>query len=343
MTEAEIDSETDLVLFPRLGSQLEVAESIAQDTPSLIVCWIGNNDALSAAISFDELNASQLTPVDEFKADFMEIASRLNATGQPVVFGNIPDVTSIAFLMDREDLSFFLGDDYGLPEGHYTTLVAMMLIRLGLDDGSILQDPDFVLDTEEVETIKERIDTFNGIIETTAAGFGFPVVDINALFRDLIDNPPEFYGIPLTSRLLGDFFSLDGVHPSGIGHLVIANAFIETVNAHYQLDIFPYDENAFNLFFLIDPHVDKDGDGRVRGRRRAGLLETVAPFLGISGDPDDFNFLESIPQSADERRIAPGERWSKTRRSRIQDAADWTRRDAVDAFKRIYRFNKVGD
>ena len=34
--------------------------------------------------------------------------------------------------------------------------------------------------------------------------------------------------------------------------------------------------------------MDKDGDGKVTGRLDAGLLETIALFVGISGDSDDF-------------------------------------------------------
>jgi hypothetical protein len=41
------------------------------------------------------------------------------------------------------------------------------------------------------------------------------------------------------------------------------------------------------LVVLADPFVDKDGDGRVAGRPLRGLVETLAPFLGISGDRDE--------------------------------------------------------
>ena len=41
--------------------------------------------------------------------------------------------------------------------------------------------------------------------------------------------------------------------------------------------------------FLTDPFVDKDSDGKVTGRFGTGFLETAGPFLGISGDADDFN------------------------------------------------------
>jgi len=198
-----IDSETDLVLFPRLGSQMEIVEHVSQFVPLFITCWIGNNDVLSAVISFDRLNASQLTPVENFRSDFSEITDRLNALGRPVVFANIPDVTNIGFLIDRNDLIKFQGSDYGLREGEYTSIVVMFLIRLGLDGKSLVQNPDFVLDSSEVALIQERITTFNRIIQEETAKYNFPVVDINAMLDAFITDPPSFFGIPLTTRYLG--------------------------------------------------------------------------------------------------------------------------------------------
>lgn len=284
-----IDSETDLVLFPWLGSQMEIAEYVSTIVPLFITCWIGNNDVLSAAISFDKLDASQLTPVENFRIDFSEITRRLNALGRPVVFGNIPNVTNIGFLLDRNDLIKLLGSDYGLSQGDYTSIVVMFLIRLGLDDGSLIQNPDFVLDSSEVALIQERITTFNLIIQEETARYNFPVVDINAMFGSIVTDPPSFFGIPLTNRYLGGIFSLDGVHPSNIGHALVTAAFIDKIGSHYNMNIPPISQSTMEAIFLTDPFVDKDNDGKVTGRFGTGFLETLGPFLGISGDVDDFN------------------------------------------------------
>jgi hypothetical protein len=89
----------------------------------------------------------------------------------------------------------------------------MLLIRLGLDDGSLIQDQNFVLDASEVQIIQQRIDIFNQITAEKASATGMPVVDINTLFNIIHENPPGFFNIPLTMRFLGGPFSLDGVHP----------------------------------------------------------------------------------------------------------------------------------
>lgn len=334
LSEDEIDSETDLVLFPRVGSQMEIAESIGG--APFIVCWIGNNDVLSAALSFYQLDASQMTPVEEFEPDFKEIALTFWALRSNVVFANIPDVTKIGFLVDRQDLMKFLGSDFDLPEGHFTTIVVMLLIRLGLDDGSLLKDPDFVLDSDEVALIQERTEIFNEIIKDAAESIGMPVVDINALFDEIDKNPPTFFGIPVTPRFLGGIFSLDGVHPSNIGHALAANAFIETINSHFHVEIPLVSDRDLHGIFLMDPFQDKDGDGRVRGRFGAGLLETLGPVLGISGDKNDFvpdGFPPQIDPALGRQFI---QRFLALQGGDSQMASEWNKWDAIEAFRHIF-------
>ena len=146
-------------------------------------------------------------------------------------------------------------------------------------DKDILKDPDYVLDAEEIQLIQERTVEFNRIIHEAADSIGMPVVDINGLFDEISVNPPIFFGTPLTPRFLGGLFSLDGVHPSNIGHALIANSFIETINSRFNKDIPLIEDETLAWIFLTDPFVDINGDNKVRGRLEAGLLETLAPFL----------------------------------------------------------------
>lgn len=285
-TTAEINSETDLVLFPRLGSQMEIAEKAVS---GLIFCWIGNNDVLSAVTSFDQLDASQMTSVADFKNRFGELAQRLKQVGAPVVFANIPNVADIGFLLDRDDLIRFTGSDQALPQSHLTSMVALLLIRSGLADQTLLQDPNYVLDPAEIQAIEQRIDAFNQIIAQQAATINMPVVDINGRFQAMAANPTVIKGVPLSPRFLGGLFSLDGVHPSNIGHALIANAFLETINLTWGTSLPLIDDAALGNILLSDPFVDKDADTVVTGRPFTSLLETLDFLLGISGDSDDGN------------------------------------------------------
>jgi lysophospholipase L1-like esterase len=329
----QIDSERDLVLFPRTGSQMEIAESTV---PHLIVCWIGNNDVLSAVTTFDQLDASQITPLEEFEADFEEIAQRLGAIGARIVFGNIPSVNSIAFLVDRQDLNTFLGSDFGLPEGDFTTIITMLLIKLGFDDGSLLEDPNFVLDNKEAEIIQQSIEAFNVIIQDEAAKLNIPVVDINTLFDEAIANPPEFYGIPITNLFLGGMFSLDGVHPSDVSHAIVANGFIETINTHYQENIPLLSQEELESVFLYDPFIDRDGDLVVRGRPVAGLLETLGPFLGISGDFDDSVPVNSSPLINPKLGKQFIKKYLSLHGKDPRLASQWTKGDAMEALRHVF-------
>jgi hypothetical protein len=283
LTVGEIDDETELVLFPETGSQIEVAERLR---PAVVACWIGNNDALDAALAFDELNATQLTPIPEFTAKFTELVQRLDAMGTKAVFGTIPDVTGIGFLLNRQDLIRFLGSDQGLPEGYLTSVPAMLLVGLGLQSPGIFANPNFVLDPAEQAIISGHVSALNNVIRTTVAAHGMALADMHAVFNVLSRAPFDFLGTTLTTRFLGGLFSLDAVHPSNTGHALSASVFIDALNRQYGLGIPQIDGASLYWLLHTDPHVDRDGDGRVAGRFGAGLLETLMSLLNITGDTE---------------------------------------------------------
>jgi hypothetical protein len=289
-----INSETDLVLLPRMGSQMEIAESLR---PIFVACWIGNNDALGAATAFYKLDASQLTSVQDFTQDFTAIATRLQAMGTKAVFGTIGDVSRIAFLLTRDQVVAVLGSAGSMGPNDRTGLPTVLLIRLGLAPLALLDNPDFVLTAAEAAIISQRITDFNTVIKSVAAAKGMAVADIHQLFEQFAANPPVIFGVPLLARYLGGLFSLDGVHPSDIGNAVVANEFLNSFNSHYGTNFPLLSLQELIYVFLTDPFVDHDQDGRVKGRLGAGLLETVAALLKISGDPDDFDPTVSKPPS----------------------------------------------
>ena len=284
---SEISTEAELVLYPRQQTQIEYVES-AQ--PDMIICWIGNNDVLSAATAFGNMNASQLTSAADFERDYVALVDRLNALVVPhnskVVFANIPDVTSIGFLVDRaaaEDLTDF---SVPLPEGHYTSILGVLLMNF-LGNANLINDPNFVLDDTEVATIRNRTQLFNDIIQREADRIGMPVVDVNARFAAYINTPPVISGFTLDNTVLGGLFSLDGVHPSNIGHALVANEFIKTMNQAFSMTVPELPPPVLNFFFQMDPSIDKDGDGKAAGRLGVGLVETLAFLFGFTGDGDE--------------------------------------------------------
>ncbi len=327
-----------MVLFPRTGSQIEIVEAVK---PRTVLCWIGSNDVLSAVLAFDQLNLSQIAALmsqpEDFSARYNELLSRLSRATDQVVLADIPNVTNIGFLLDNEDVSRFLGPGEYLPAGSRTTIAALFMIRLGLAETSLLRDPDYVLDAEETKFIEERTRALNEVIYETAARYGLPVVKIAEKFRQNSENPPNYAGVSITPRYLGGLFSLDGVHPSNIGHALIANEFLAVLKSQYGWSAPLLSVSALSGIAADDPFVDLDGDGRVRGRPLAGALETIGPILGISGDRDESTATPISTSLSEQDRdliltLLDGLRDPEQRGSKA-----WTQEQIRGVFRKMFR------
>jgi len=327
-----IENETDLVLSPRTGSQVQIAQSL--EAP-LMSCWIGSNDALGAVLAFDDLDASQLTPVPVFQSNFQQIVQSLTGWNNQVVFANVPNVTDVGFLFDNDDLTLFLGQDYALPAGSYTSLVAMLLLKLGIEDATLLEDPSWVLDASEVATIQSAVQQYNQIIAQEAASVKMPVVNINSLLQAVHTTPITIGSLTLTTRYLGGMFSLDGVHPSNIGHAIIANEFLKVMNAAFHLNAPLLTTQQLLTILAEDPFVDFNGNLKVRGRPLAGLLETLGPYFGISGD-----FADGIMKPGIQAELGAKFMRAYFTATGRDPNTTWTRKDAVEAMRQI--FNRHG-
>jgi hypothetical protein len=275
-------TEADLVLPPYFGmSQMQIVEQL---TPGMVIAWVGNDDLISEILSFDAMGSqSGVTPLATFTSEYQELVSRLKATGAKVVMANVPDLTKIAFLFDNDDLTRYTGTNYHLPSGHVTSFVTMLLLELGVFDASILKDPNYVLTPAQLTAIQLQIQQYNRVIEATATAAGFPVVNAYSVFDNLIEHPITIEGITITTHYNGGAFSLDGVHPSDTGHAIFANVFIAAANQAYGLSIPAISTGELVQIFNADPFVDFSASGIVAGRPFTGLLDTLGPFLGLSG------------------------------------------------------------
>jgi GDSL-like Lipase/Acylhydrolase len=335
-----VANEADLVLEPRTGTQMQIAQSLGAP---FIVCWIGNGDALQSVLAWDQLSSPPLTPVGQFQTDYDQITADLAALKTKVVVGTVPDIPQIAFVVTPQDLITFLGSDYGLPAGSYTTLPTMLLIKLGLVDGTILTNPNtspnYVLSPTNASLISSTIAQYNQTIQMDAQGAGFAVADINAAFEQLMETPPVFNGVALTRQFNGGLFSLDGVHPSDIGHALAANLFIQAANTTFNMNIPQLSSSQLLDIADADPFIDWDGSLVVHGRPLAGLLETLGPFLGISGNLNNVPGSAPAPPSASKIDKAAGQRFMQqyfTQKGLPANTA-WSEQDAINAMKELFR------
>ncbi len=99
--------------------------------------------------------------------------------------------------------------------------------------------PEYVLDESELQAISDATENFNEVITNLADQYSLPNADMYALLekteQGLILDGVSYNNTYIT----GGLFSLDGIHTTGRGSAIIANAFIEVINRKYNSTI-PY-------------------------------------------------------------------------------------------------------
>jgi lysophospholipase L1-like esterase len=241
----------DLILRGR-GTQ--VTQTLAA-RPSVITVWIGNNDVLGAAVRGRALDGVTLTPAATFRQAYQTLITGLATTGARIFAANLPDVTSIPFvttippvvvnpstgqpvLANGQPVAL-IGPNGPLPTGSLVTLAASSLLAQGVGiptslggRGTPLPD-EVVLDPTERSTIVDRVAANNQAIRDICATANVPVLDMNALLRELSTQGRVVGGVTYTSSFLtGGIFSYDGVHPTDMGYAIVANEWIRLLNAN---------------------------------------------------------------------------------------------------------------
>jgi len=96
-----------------------------------------------------------------------------------------------------------------------------------------LQDKHVLTPTESAE-VKKATDAYNVTIEAVAKEKGLAFVDTRPTLTQLASGGIRFGNFTMSSSFAtGGAFSLDGVHPSARGYGLIANIFIDAINAKY--------------------------------------------------------------------------------------------------------------
>lgn len=252
----------DLILRG-LGTQLQQAVALQ---PTFVTLWIGNNDALGAAVS-GLVNDVTLTPLATFTNEYRQIVTALSATGARMAIANIPNVTAIPYVntvptvvvnpqtnqpvLNNGQPIPLIGPNGPLGAGDRVLLHATAELAMGrglppsLGGTGPLSDAA-VLSASEIATINGRVAAFNQVIQAEASRVGAALVDINAFLNLAATRGIQVGGMTFTpSFLTGGIFSLDGVHPTPFGYAYIANLFIESINETFGGDIPPVDLYPF--------------------------------------------------------------------------------------------------
>ncbi len=263
----------DIILRNPAFGNTTVLQQAAALTPTFVTCWIGNNDVLGYATSGGTSPAAP-TPGATFNQLYSGVIAALVATGADIVVANIPDVTSIPFfttvpyMVDvdpGEEVSLVTLEIQTNSAVRQATAADLILlpaksiigdvsgtygpagVPVGLHSSAPLPN-SLVLDAGEVTTAKNAVADFNTKIETIAAANSIPVVDMNGFLNGISTDGYEIGGFNFTSAFItGGLFSLDGVHPAPLGYGLVANQFIEVINAEFNATI-----PMVNLVDLMD-------------------------------------------------------------------------------------------
>ncbi len=223
------------------------AQQAVAANATTIFLWIGNNDALVADLTG---MPSSMTPLTTFTTQYQQLITYLQTNSSAhLVIANIPDVTAVPYLQPAAGVLAQASSQTGVPVANLSAVLGIQagdfVNQLGLTDiplilGGTMKGPlpdAAVLSASEVVTVQTMVKAYNGVIAASAQSAGATLVDINSLFASTATNGVTVNGIKGTTTFLGGVFSLDGIHPTNTGYAVIANAFIDAMNASFHKSI----------------------------------------------------------------------------------------------------------
>ncbi|MGH7546325.1 MAG: SGNH/GDSL hydrolase family protein [Gemmatimonadota bacterium] len=229
---------------------LSAVEAMTALQPTFVTLWIGNNDVLGAALAGVP---DSVTPLATFAANLRDVLASIAATEAGAAVANVPDVTAIPALIDAPRMSGLADTLQALGvtisvvncDDKAGWFVSILAVNPALEGGAVgidcnATDPfgvDSILTASEVDTLQVFVAAYNDSIAAAVADHGFALVDVHDLFTRAaaVFGPSELRirVVPVPFADFGDFFSLDGVHPSSFAQRVLANAFIDAINSAY--------------------------------------------------------------------------------------------------------------
>ena len=246
----------------------------------------GRSKGVLAFDPYTPANISRnLTERSDFSSQFDSVISRipLSRTTTHFFFLNYPYYCEVGYLMDKEDLQFYLSKlGYSVPifNGRVSLLTFICMYAL-LKDGEIgrlnqiLADNGLILDDTERASIKSRIDNFNSKVNSLT-GSNVHKVPTGEKLNQAFSSGLEVDGKKLTRNWgRGNAFSFDGVYPNHTVHAYIANIVLEEM-AKLNSKI-----TSYKLASILqnDPYIDHDGDGWMPGPNYKASGRTKILFL----------------------------------------------------------------
>jgi len=250
-----------------LGGRTQIKAALDAN-PTFATVWVGNNDVLDPALQ----GTANVTPPEDFQSQYTTILDSL--TSNPDFQGGVlVGVSNIAFVpFFSPGPVYFALDQAGQfpptfdvasncdvqdPNTGLTPLVPLSfgftLLGQAAQGQSVTLDcqaPDTnVLTLAEVGTLAQTVQQYNAFIQQEASERGLGYLNPNQVLGALYTNDdgdpdPTNDLIPKfpdrdSDRPFGQFFSLDGIHPSASTHRVVAAQLVQVINETYDTDLEP--------------------------------------------------------------------------------------------------------
>lgn len=246
-----------------LGGQSMVQRAL-ENNPTFASVWVGNNDILAPALSGFPGTA---TPVPTFIANYSKMINELTA-GAPGLKGvliGVVQVTEVPILFQVGVLAASPTALAAASQVAGTPLTIDPTTCQGANLGALLYFPALptyktrpapftgvifcqkvagggpndpgdpgVLDIGEQAQVAATVTGYNTYIKAKADSVGFAYFDPSPVLDSLrtAGQVPPFPALT-TSTPFGQYFSLDGIHPSAAAHKLIANHVMDAINAKY--------------------------------------------------------------------------------------------------------------
>jgi lysophospholipase L1-like esterase len=205
---------------PTATTQLENAVAA---NPTLVVSFdlLGNN-LIWSVVTERYLDPTAATPAEDLRAPLQQIFSSLAANGAEVFISNMPDPTVLG--------------------------VARQKRALMVSDGAFTE--------EQAEAVAQEIRQlsydYNAILEEESAAYAtIHIVDVASMVQSVAEAGMLLGDQTVPISLVGGFISLDGLHFSNTGYGMLANVFIQAINAELGTEL---DEVDLAAIYADDPH-----------------------------------------------------------------------------------------
>ncbi|HEV2130597.1 MAG TPA: SGNH/GDSL hydrolase family protein [Longimicrobiaceae bacterium] len=265
------------LLYAQVFGTRTLVQAMREARPSLVSVWLGNNDALSAALSGD---LDQLTSLASFQTSVNAISAAIAETSaRDAILIGVTDPQRAPVLQPgayywavKQDpvaaalLPRNVNDNCAplLPTGQLNPLAANLVSLLVVRDNAVAEiscadDAPYLLNASEQQAIREHVAEFNQLLQAAAHAHGWIYLDADELTRRQLTDPnrvrkcqalagatapQQFVAAVLAScphptapNFFGSLISFDGVHPSRAGQQLIADELAAALRAKHGLSL----------------------------------------------------------------------------------------------------------